>query len=248
MTSPASILIVDDEPGVLSAVMRCFLDSAYEVLTASSGSEGLERLQQNGGVDLVISDFRMPGMNGVEFLQQVMKRWPDTKRVILSAYTDAEILLAAVNEGRVHRFLTKPWKNEMLLAEVDELLCEADALFVVRQEVEDLVQRNQMLASTNDQLQILLSELLKTVRAENSVQAIAANLSDNMQATRSLSERELQILKRLAIGQRPKEIAQDLAINIKTVSTYKLRLYGKMGFKSEADLIAFSIRHNLISH
>ena len=251
LASNPRILVVDDEQSVLSAVSRCLLDTQFEILTASSGANGLEQLQIHGGVDLVISDFRMPGMNGVEFLQQVMKHWPDTKRVILSAYTDSEILLSAVNEGRVHRFLTKPWKNEILLAEIDELLRETDALFIVRQEVENLVQRNQVLASTNDQLHTLLNELLKAVRTENSVQqnvgTLAASVSEEVYALRSLSERELQILKCLAIGQRPKEIAQNLSINIKTVSTYKLRLYVKMGFRSEADLITFSIKHNLIS-
>jgi DNA-binding NarL/FixJ family response regulator len=244
------ILIVDDEQSVLSSVSRCFMDAPYEVFTAASGNEALELLQQQGAVDLVISDFRMPGINGVEFLRQVMKRWPDTKRVILSAYTDSDILLSALNEGRVHRYLTKPWKNELLLATVEALLNETDILFIVKQEVEALVQRNQILASTNDQLQNLLNELLKTVRVENSAQVTvtggAAHLSDEMQALRLLSDRELQILKCLAIGQRPKEIAQDLGINIKTVSTYKLRLYGKMSFKSEVDLITFAIRHNLV--
>jgi len=244
------ILIVDDEQSVLKSVSRCFLDTPYEVFTAVSGNEALELLQQQGPVDLVISDFRMPGINGVEFLRQVMKRWPDTKRVILSAYTDSDILLSALNEGRVHRYVTKPWKNELLLEVVKALLDEKDVLCMVRQEVEALVQRNQVLASTNDQLQILLNELLKTVRSENSAQAnpggLAAHLSHEMQAIRLLSARELQILKCLAVGLRPKEIAQDLAINIKTVSTYKLRLYGKMGFKSEADLITFAIRHNLV--
>lgn len=250
MTPSHHILVVDDEPGVLSAVSRCLLDTPYTVLTASSGFEGLEMLHQNGGVDLVISDFRMPGMNGVEFLQQVMKQWPDTRRVILSAYTDSEILLAALNEGRVHRFLTKPWKNELLLAEIDGLLREIDELFRVRQEVEELVHRNQILAKTNDQLNALLNELLKAVRTENSAQqnpsVFATSIAEEVETLRSLSGRELQILKCLANGQRPKEIAQNLSLSIKTVSTYKLRLYTKMGFTSEASLIRFSLKHKLI--
>lgn len=243
------LLIVDDEQSVLSAVSRCLLESPYRVLTAASAAEGLALLQTTGGVDLVIADFRMPGMNGVAFLQQVMKSWPDTRRVILSAYTDTEILLSAVNEGRVHRFLTKPWKNTELLATIEELLQETDQLAAVRHEVEELVQRNQVLASTNDQLQILLNELLKTVRSENAAHLLiderAADASTRLQALKTLSDRELQILKRIAVGQRPKEIAQDLAISIKTVSTYKLRLFDKMSFRNDADLITFANRHNL---
>ena len=242
---PIRILCVDDEPGVLSAVSRCFMETPYEVLTALSGNEGLELLRQVGPVDLVISDFRMPGMNGVEFLQQVMKRWPATRRVILSAYTDSEILLAAVNEGRVHRFFTKPWSNERLLSEVAGLLKETTALEVVKSEVEALVKRNQLLAATNDKLQNLLDELLRTVRAENST--LSGVLPDAANILAPLSRREQQILKLLARGQRPKEIATDLGINIKTVSTYKIRLFEKLGFNNDSDLISFAIRHQLIT-
>ncbi len=244
------ILIVDDEQSVISAVSRCFLDTNYEISTAISGAEGLDLLTARGPVDLIISDFRMPGMNGVDFLRQVMAKWPGIKRMILSAYTDSDILLSALNEGRVHRFVTKPWKNEELIAVVEELLGEVDVLDSVKHEVEGLVRRNQILAATNDQLRTLLTELLNTVRSENSARAditeMASDLSDELQILKKLSDREIQILKCLAIGQRPKEIAQDLAINIKTVSTYKQRLYGKMGFKSEADLIKFSIKHKLV--
>lgn len=243
------ILVVDDETSVLNAVSRSLHDTSYDVLTACSGREALTILQQQGAVDLVLSDFRMPGMNGVELLQQVMALWPDTKRVILSAYTDSETLLAAVNEGRVHRFLTKPWDNQQLLSDIRALLEEKNVIEKVRDEVEALVQRNQLLAETNDKLQILLSELLKTVRSENSARLhadIGLELQAGQDAMMALSKREQQILLRLAKGQRPKEIAVDLKINIKTVSTYKLRLFAKLGFSNDSDLIGFAIRHRLI--
>lgn len=88
MSRQIKILAVDDEQSVLHSIARCFLDTPYELLTALSGAQALELLEQHGPVDLVISDFRMPGMNGVEFLQRVMAGWPETKRMILSAYTD----------------------------------------------------------------------------------------------------------------------------------------------------------------
>lgn len=250
MSAHPRIIIVDDEQSVLSAVSRCFMDSDYQIFTALSGESALEILSDTDGVELVISDFRMPGMNGVVLLQHVMKRWPRSKRMILSAYSDSDILLSAVNEGRVHRFLTKPWKNEELIDVVDKLLAENDALNAVKQEVEALVQRNRTLASANTHLQALLNELLETVRSENSIakeEAISppAPQSDS-NPIKSLSERELQILKYLAAGKRPKEISQDLGINIKTVSTYKLRLFEKMGFRNDSDLITFAIRQHLI--
>lgn len=249
MTDSRRILIVDDEPGVLSAVSRCLLDTPHEVRTAASGHEALALLHEQPA-DLIVSDFRMPGMDGAAFLQQVMKLWPDTKRIILSAYTDSAILLAAVNEGRVHRFLTKPWQNETLLAAVDELLHETDVLNTVRQEVEELVKRNQVLAATNDQLQTLLNGLLQAVRTENAIPATPEHHQGTQQdATavailKTLSGRERQILERIASGQRPKEIAANLNISIKTVCTYKARLFDKMGFANEAALITFAVKHS----
>lgn len=239
------LLIVDDEPNVLSAVSRCFLDTPYDVFTALSGHAGLQLLQQHGGAELIISDYRMPGMNGVEFLQQAVRQWPDSKRILLSAYPDTDILLTALNQGLAHRFITKPWDNQQLTCVVNELLNEIDILTSVRQEVEELVKRNQILASTNDQLQALLNDLLKAVRSENAVTPAADN-TRQLQMLNILSDRERQILQRLASGQRPKEIAQDLGISIKTVSTYKFRLFEKMGFSSEAALITFAIKHTLL--
>jgi len=243
------ILAVDDEQSVLHSIARCLLDTPYELLTAFSGAQALELLEQHGPVDLIISDFRMPGMNGVELLQRVMAGWPATRRMILSAYTDADIVLAAVNEGRVHRFLTKPWKNDVLLATIRELLAEVDALTTVKQEVEELVRRNQVLASTNDQLQNLLNDLLSAVRVENTAkreqQQSVDRFAGELAALQLLSERERQIMVCMSQGKRPKEIADGLGISIKTVSTYKVRMYEKMGFHNDAELISCAIRHKL---
>jgi DNA-binding NarL/FixJ family response regulator len=242
------ILVVDDEPNVLHAVSRCFHDTSLQVLTAASAAEALELLKNGLQVSLIISDYRMPGMNGVAFLQQVMQRWPDVKRVILSAYPDTEVLLAAVNEGRVDRFITKPWKNDQLQLTIQELLEEKDLLASVRAEVIDLVRRNKVLASTNQQLSAFLNNLLQTVRGDSSAVSPALSSSATDAACHQhLSPRECQILKALATGQKPKEIAHDLGISVKTVSTYKLRLCEKMGFSSDAALITYALTHRIIS-
>ena len=248
---PFKILVVDDEESVLNAVSRCFIDTPLQVFTASSGQSALDLLNSGVQVSLIISDYRMPGMNGVELLHQVMQRWPGIKRVILSAYPDTDVLLAAVNEGRVHRFLTKPWNNELLLATVQALLDEADALDLVKQEVEELVLRNKLLASTNQQLTELLNNLLQAVRGESPAHTpknipYSEAESASKEYHQHLSPRECQILKALASGQKPKEIAHDLGINVKTVSTYKLRLNEKMGFSSDAALISYALTHRMI--
>ena len=108
------VLFVDDEPGVLEALTFATLDEDWEVLTAGSGPEGLELLEHTP-VALVVSDYRMPGMTGVEFLRAVCERFPRTGRMILSGYAEAHAVVAAINEGHVNKFIAKPWKDEELL-------------------------------------------------------------------------------------------------------------------------------------
>lgn len=109
------ILCVDDEPNILSALRRLFRAQGYEVLTAPSGSDGLKMLE-GGPVDIVISDMRMPEMDGARFLEHVRERWPDTIRLLLTGYADIQSILDAINRGEIFRYITKPWDdNDILL-------------------------------------------------------------------------------------------------------------------------------------
>lgn len=111
------ILCVDDEQNVLKSLERFFIDDNYEILCAASGEEGLEIMQKAAPVQIVISDYRMPGMNGVEFLKEVCSRWPDTVRLVLSGYADTSAVVSAINEGQIYKFIPKPWdENELRVA------------------------------------------------------------------------------------------------------------------------------------
>jgi two-component system, NtrC family, sensor kinase len=112
-----TLLIVDDEPNVLKSVRRLLIDTDYKVLSADSGESALE-LFNTDKIQLVISDYRMPGMNGVEFLNKVREKHPDTIRIILSGYADAAAMLDAINDGQVYRFITKPWNDQELLTSI----------------------------------------------------------------------------------------------------------------------------------
>ncbi len=114
MTEPVRILCVDDEKNVLRSLERLFMDEYYEILTASSGGEGLELLRTTPGIQLIISDYRMPEMSGVEFLKQVYEAWPDTVRIVLSGYADASAIVSAINEGHIYKFIPKPWNDDEL--------------------------------------------------------------------------------------------------------------------------------------
>lgn len=118
-----TLLVVDDEVQIAKALRR-LLRSAFNVELAHSGSEALTRLEQ-GPVDLVLSDFRMPGMNGAEFLSVVEQRWPATRRVMLSGYTDFSQLRSSAGEVQACPFLHKPWDDDELVSVLCHQLCIA---------------------------------------------------------------------------------------------------------------------------
>lgn len=106
-TAKPRILCVDDEPLMLES-LQANLRRKYVVFTAPDGKQGLNILKSDGPFAVVLSDMRMPAMNGAEFLTHVRKEAPDTVRLLLTGQTDVAAAIAAVNEGQVFRFLTKP--------------------------------------------------------------------------------------------------------------------------------------------
>ena len=103
----SKLLLVDDEPNLTSALVRSLDRSQFEIFTADSAQKGLLILAGND-IDVVVSDERMPGMTGSQFLTEVRKQWPNTIRMILSGQADLEAAVRAINEGEVYRFLLKP--------------------------------------------------------------------------------------------------------------------------------------------
>lgn len=103
----SKLLLVDDEPNLTSALVRSLDRSQFEIFTADSAQQGLMILAGHD-IDVVVSDERMPGMTGSQFLSEVRKRWPNTIRMILSGQADLEAAVRAINEGEVYRFLLKP--------------------------------------------------------------------------------------------------------------------------------------------
>jgi len=114
-----TILLVDDEANILSALTRLLRPAGYRILRAGSGREGLELLAQNE-VGVIVSDQRMPEMTGVEFLRKAHELYPDTIRIVLSGYTELNSVTDAINRGAIYKFLTKPWEDELLRANIEE--------------------------------------------------------------------------------------------------------------------------------
>jgi diguanylate cyclase (GGDEF)-like protein len=120
-----TLLLVDDEDNILSALKRLLRRDGYQIIVANSAAEGLQRLVDHE-VDVIISDQRMPGMTGVEFLRRAKALYPDTVRMVLSGYTELQSIIDAVNEGAIYKFLTKPWDDERLRGHVAEAFRHKD--------------------------------------------------------------------------------------------------------------------------
>lgn len=112
-----SLLVVDDELNILKSMRRLFRQAGYDVHTANSGHEA-QLILAGTHVDVVLSDFRMPEMNGGELLSFVKQTYPDITCLIISGYTDFDSVLSVLNEGVAYKFLTKPWDNTQLIEEV----------------------------------------------------------------------------------------------------------------------------------
>jgi response regulator RpfG family c-di-GMP phosphodiesterase len=146
-----TVLFVDDEENVLRSLRRLALEEDFDVITAPSGPEGLEVLAKTS-VAVIVSDQRMPGMSGAEFLERAKDISPDSVRIVLTGYADITAAIDAINKGGAYRYITKPWND-------------SDLLLTIRQGVETfrLVKENRRLTALttkqNEELQRWSSEL-----------------------------------------------------------------------------------------
>jgi response regulator RpfG family c-di-GMP phosphodiesterase len=106
--SKARVLFVDDEPDLLAAIVRSLRSEHFEITTAASGAEALDMLRKKGPFAVIVSDLHMPEIDGVELLRRARKLSPETVRVLFTGQPDLERSIAAVNEGEIFRFITKP--------------------------------------------------------------------------------------------------------------------------------------------
>lgn len=147
------VLFVDDEEGVLVALQHMVADSDLTPVVASSGPAALEILQSQGPVALVLSDYRMPGMTGVDLLREVHKLYPKTRRLILSGYAETHAVMEAINEGHVDRFLAKPWNDQKLLIALIEAVDQYRKEVESERMLQELEERNIELERVNEELE-----------------------------------------------------------------------------------------------
>lgn len=167
------ILCVDDERNVLRALERIFLDDEYEIVLAGSGDEGLKVMEESGPFQIIISDYRMPVMDGVEFLKSVYERWPETVRIVLSGYADAGAIVAAINDGHIYKFIPKPWNDEELRVTIQNCL---ERYFLQKKNRELLAE----LAAANQALEEKVHQRTEQLELRNRALEFSQNLLGNL--------------------------------------------------------------------
>lgn len=201
-----TVLCVDDEANILSALKRMLRAAGYCVVTAGDGAQALLRLAEMP-IDIVISDMRMPGMDGAALLEQVQQRWPGVARLLLTGHADMGATVAAINRGRILRYLHKPWDEHELLGALTEAT-ERIALEREKARLEALTR------TQNEQLRTLNHDLERRVEARTAELKVA---NDKVQRNYLKSIKVFSNLLELRGGQtaghcrRVAEMARDIA-------------------------------------
>ncbi|MDH4028565.1 MAG: response regulator [Nitrospirota bacterium] len=174
------ILCVDDEKNVLKALERLFMDYEYKFITAMSAEEGLDILNKEERIQLIISDYRMPGMNGVDFLRTVYERWPESVRIVLSGYADTASIVGAINEGQIYKFIPKPWNDDELKLAIANAL---DFYYIQKKNREltaELEKKNSVLLEINDNLEQLVRKRTSDLEMHNKILACSQNILNSL--------------------------------------------------------------------
>ncbi|MBF7073504.1 response regulator [Glaciecola sp. MH2013] len=178
-----TVLCVDDETSILRSMKRIFHGKPFRLVLADSAQKAFDFMQKQT-VHVVISDMKMPGMNGPEFLTKVASNFPQTYRIVLSGFADLESTLDVINNGQVHRFLQKPWDNNVLLEAVEQGVIQHKLEAENKKLLTLTAKQNKELSSLNSTLetkvaqrtQQLKTALSKSERGATSVKKVMYNM------------------------------------------------------------------------
>lgn len=183
LTESHTILCLDDEENILSALKRVFRKEPYQVVTTTSAAEALALLESQP-IDLIISDHRMPEMEGTVFLARAKALKPQTARLMLSGYADMQAAMDAINACEVHRFIAKPWNDDDLRLTVRQALRQGEVMALNR-ELADLVkQQNQEMFEATRTLEATVRERTSEIEQKNrDIEGLYHRLQANFVAT-----------------------------------------------------------------
>lgn len=207
---PKVILFVDDEVQILKSLKRLFRGSGYEVYFADSGAMAIDILTNNR-VDLVVTDIRMPEMDGFELLKHIKEDYPLTLRVALSGFTDNRKIFDALENNLAKLYMFKPWDNSELLATIDKIFELEDVL--LDQDLLDMINNLDEIPS----IPFLYREISKLVEEDASIEDIAAKIEQDQ----SIASKVLKVANSVFYGAKTGSINQAIMyiglINVKNI-------------------------------
>lgn len=175
MSKRYTVMFVDDEKEILRSLQRLVRNEPYKVEFANGGYDALGRLKKNQ-VSVLVTDLHMPEIGGLDLLEMVKKRWPDTIRLILSGNSDSGTILEAINKGDIYRYITKPWDNRELRVIVRQAL----ELYKLQEEKKHLLSRlEQHNLQLERQVEERTQQLLRT-RSQAEIGKYASQLVHNL--------------------------------------------------------------------
>ena len=152
MSTPI-VLFVDDEVNILKTLRRLFLDEDYDLHVACGGQEALDLIESGVSPTVIVSDQRMPGMGGAEFLEKAKVLVPDSIRMVLTGYADINAAVAAINLGGIYRYIMKPWNDDDLKLTVHDAIEHYNLIQLTRSLTLELKEKNEALAELNRDLE-----------------------------------------------------------------------------------------------
>lgn len=218
--SRITVLLVDDEENILRALQRLLMDEDFDIETATSGEAALEKLTTLENVGLIVSDQRMPGMNGAEFLGRSRELFPDTQRILLTGYSDINATIEAINKGGAGRYISKPWDDDELV------LAIRDAVELYRNDVEKqrlneiANQQKDELEAWNDSLKKRILQTTATIREQN-------------QAIKSLDDKNIMSILSRTFDNFFEIMGDRAAVHARTVSILVTDVARKMNLDAE---------------
>ncbi|HXE19215.1 HD domain-containing phosphohydrolase [Castellaniella sp. UC4442_H9] len=224
----ATLLLVDDEVNVVKSLHRALKNHPYRILVACSGEEALAILERQD-VDVVISDSRMPGMDGPTLLSHVQDRWPDRMRIMLTGYSDMKATIRAINDGNIYRYIGKPWDDFELVLAIEQTLSykhlkterarlqqltqqqnlalqEANATLEAR-----VLERTQDLARTAELLSVARDHLHRSYITATEV--FSSLINQRLPPSRQTNQQVIALVRAFCRAQAlPQELTDDLAM------------------------------------